>query len=146
MISSASPGDKLYYNFPMAAPSIPELDFRHSILVVDDDPQVRKLFSQVLNKAGYSVYDACDGLQAKSFIQRIQFDLIILDLNMPEMDGFEVLKFARSELPFLKIIVVSGFMQGTMLKAAKLFGAAATLDKPVQMSLLLSTVRDVMAG
>jgi CheY-like chemotaxis protein len=126
--------------------TMPDREFRRSILVVDDDPQIRKLFSQVLNKAGYSVYYACDGAEAKSFIQRIQFDLMILDLNMPEMDGFEVLKFARSESPRLKTIVVSGFMQGTMLKAAKLFGAAATLDKPVQISLLLSTVRDVMAA
>jgi CheY-like chemotaxis protein len=128
---------------PSAA--MPELKFRCSILVVDDDSQVRKLFSQVLNKAGYAVYEACNGLEAKAFLQRIQFDLIILDLNMPEMDGFEVLKFARSELPGVKIIVASGFMQGTMLKAAKLFGAAATLDKPVPISLLLSTVREVMA-
>jgi two-component system response regulator EvgA len=114
--------------------------------VVDDDSQVRKFFSQVLNRAGYSVYEACNGLEAKDFMQRIQFDLIILDLNMPEMDGFEVLKFARSELPDVKIIVASGFMQGTMLRAAKLFGAAATLDKPVPISLLLSTVRDVLRG
>jgi CheY-like chemotaxis protein len=86
----------------MPAAAMPEREFRSSILVVDDDPQIRKLFSQVLNKAAYSVYDACDGQQAKSFIQRIQFDLIILDLNMPEMDWFEVLKFARSELPGLR--------------------------------------------
>ena len=130
----------------MADPLMPEREFRHSILVVDDDPQVRKLFDQVLNKAGYSVYGACNGLEAKALIQRVHFDVIILDLNMPEMDGFEVLTFARSEVPDLKIIVVSGFMQGTMLKAAKLFGAIDTLDKPIRNDLLLSTVRSVLAG
>ena len=129
-----------------ADPETSEREFRHSILVVDDDPQVRKLFDQVLNKAGYSVYGACNGLEAKALIQRVHFDVIILDLNMPEMDGFEVLTFARSEVPDLKIIVVSGFMQGTMLKAAKLFGAIATLDKPVRNDLLLSTVRSVLTG
>jgi CheY-like chemotaxis protein len=115
-----------------------------SILVVDDDPQVRKFFGQVLEEAGYSVYDACNGVEAKDLIQRVYFDVIILDLNMPEMDGFEVLKFARSE-PDPKIIVVSGFMQGSMLTAAKLFGAAATLYKPVDAALLLSTVHSVLA-
>jgi len=123
-----------------------EREFRRSILVVDDDAQVRGFFSQALHKAGYSVYDASNGVEAKAFIERIQFDVIILDLSMPEMDGFEVLKFARAELPDLKIIVASGFMHGTLLNAAKLFGAAATLDKPVPMSMLLSTVRDVIAG
>src|ERR1039458_6093382 len=115
-----------------ADPETSEREFRHSILVVDDDPQVRKLFDQVLNKAGYSVYGACNGLEAKALIQRVHFDVIILDLNMPEMDGFEVLTFARSEMPDLKIIVVSGFMQGVLLNAAKLFGAVATMDKLVR--------------
>jgi two-component system cell cycle sensor histidine kinase/response regulator CckA len=88
-----------------------------SILIVDDDPQVRKLFHQVLNKAGYSVHDACNGLEAQALVQRVHFDVMILDLNMPEMDGFEVLKFARSALPALKIIVASGYMQGATLRS-----------------------------
>ena len=114
--------------------------------MVDDDPNVRKFFSQALNKAGYSVYDVSNGLEAKSLIQSIQFNLIILNLSMPEMDGFEVLKFARSEQPELKIIVATGFMQGTMMNAAKYLGAVATLDKPIQITTLLSTVRDVISG
>ena len=123
-----------------------ERECRPSILVVDDDPNVRKFFSQALNKAGYSVYDVSNGLEAKSLIQSIQFNLIILDLSMPEMDGFEVLKFARSEQPELKIIVATGFMQGTMMNAAKYLGAVATLDKPIQITTLLSTVHNVISG
>ena len=128
----------------MPTAPMPEAETHRPILVVDDDSQVRQFLSQVLSRAGYSVYDACNGREAKAFIQLIQFDLMILDLNMPEMDGFEVLQFARSESPHLKIIVASGFMQGTMLKAARRFGAAATLDKPLQIPVLLSTVRDVI--
>jgi CheY-like chemotaxis protein len=130
----------------MTTPSIHDREFRHSVLVVDDDPQAQNFFGQVLSDAGYSVYDACDGLECKAMIQRAHFDVIILDLNMPEMDGFEVLQFARTQMPDLKIIVASGFMQGVLLKAAKLFGAVATLDKPVPIAALLSTVRDVIAG
>jgi CheY-like chemotaxis protein len=122
----------------------PGREFRHSILVVDDDPQVRKFVGQVLGRAGYSLFDASNGLEAKALMERVRFDAMILDLSMPEMDGFEVLKFAHSALPKLKIIVISGFMQGTMLKAAKLFGAVATLDKPIEIALLLSTVRDAV--
>ncbi len=121
-------------------------EFKHSILIVDDDPQVRKFFTYALTRAGYSPYDVSNGLEAKAAIQRIHFDLIILDLNMPEMDGFEVLKFARSELPDLKIIVASGFFPTALLKAAKLYGALATLTKPVEPALLLSTVRTAIEG
>lgn len=121
-------------------------EFTPSILVVDDDANVRKLFARVLTKAGYSVQEVSDGVEAKAAIQNITFDLMILDLSMPEMDGFEVLKFARARMPNLKIIVVSGFMQGMTLNAAKHLGAAATLDKPVETGLLLSTVRNLLSG
>ena len=124
--------------------TVPDREFAPSILVVDDDPHFRKFSGQVLKKAGYFVHDVCNGVEAKALIQRVHFDVVILDLNMPETDGFEVLKFACSELPNLKIIVASGFLQGSMLKAAKLLGAVATLDKPIEVDLLLSTVRTVL--
>jgi CheY-like chemotaxis protein len=119
-------------------------EFGLSILVVDDDPQVRTLFARVLTKAGYWAHEVSNGIEAKAAMQRIVFDLMILDLNMPEMDGFEVLEFARAKIPDLKIIVASGFMQGMMLNAAKHLGALAVLDKPVEVGLLLSTVREAM--
>jgi CheY-like chemotaxis protein len=115
-----------------------------SILVVDDDLHVKKFFASVLTKAGYSVHEASNGVEAKAALQNNVFDLMILDLNMPEVDGFEVLQFARAKIPNLKIIVASGFMQGIMLQAAKQFGAVAALDKPVEIGLLLSTVRKAM--
>lgn len=121
-------------------------EFKRSILIVDDDPQIRKFFTDVLTEAGYAVYDVGNGVEAKAAIQSINFNLIILDLSMPEMDGYEVLKFARAELPDLKIIVASGFIQGTMVKAATLFGVLATLNKPVEATVLLSAARAAMDG
>ena len=119
-------------------------EFAPSILVVDDDAQVRHFFARVLSKAGYHVHDVSNGVEAKAAIKNITFNLMILDLSMPEMDGYEVLKFARSQIPDLKIIVASGYIPGTMLKTANLFGAVATLNKPIEVDLLLSTVRSVM--
>jgi CheY-like chemotaxis protein len=130
----------------MTAATISNREFQHSVLVVDDDPQARKFFGEVLNEAGYSVYDACNGLEGKAMIQRAHFDVMILDLNMPEMDGFEVLQFARTQIPDLKIIVASGFIKGMRLKAAKLIGAVATLNKPIPIAALLATVCEVIAA
>jgi DNA-binding NarL/FixJ family response regulator len=67
-----------------------------------------------------------------------------LDLIMPDMDGFDALRTVRSKHPELKIIVVSGFRQGSMNKAAKSLGAAATLDKNLATPLLLPMVCDLL--
>ena len=115
-----------------------------TILVVDDDAQIRGLCRTTLEESGYLVREAGNGQRALGAIQETTFDLIVLDLSMPDMDGFEFLKVVRAIVPKLKIVVISGFLGGTMLTAAKLFGAAATLAKPFSSDSLLSAVDEVL--
>ena len=68
------------------------------------------------------------------------FDLMTLDLSMPDVDGFEVLRVVRSKHPGLEIVVVLGFLQGSMNRAAKALGAVVTLDKNVATDSLLTVV------
>jgi CheY-like chemotaxis protein len=119
----------------------------HTILVVDDNPQVRTLCRTTLEleNPGYIVVEASSGREALAAIKETPFDLIILDLSMPDTDGFEFLKAVRVELPKLKIICISGFMGGRMLHSAKLLGATATLDKPFKPDQLLSLVYEVLS-
>jgi CheY-like chemotaxis protein len=117
----------------------------HTILIVDDDPQVRRLCRLTLEEQGHSVVEATNGNDALVAMQEGPFDLILLDLSMPDMDGFEFLKVVRAKSPELRIIVISGFLGGTMLRAAKLFGAAATLEKPFSSDSLLLAVASVLA-
>jgi len=118
---------------------------RTTVLIVDDDRQVRQLCRITLEKSGYIVKAVSNGREALAEIRKAAFDLIVLDLSMPDMDGFEFLKIARAELPKLKILVISGFLSGTLLKAAKLFGASATLAKPFEPNSLLSLVSEVLS-
>jgi CheY-like chemotaxis protein len=115
------------------------------ILVVDDDPQLRRLCRATLEESGYLVEEASNGKEALSAIAETAFDLVALDLSMPDMDGFEFLKVARVRLPKPKIIVMSGFLGGTLLPTAKLFGAFSTLAKPFSPESLLSAVREALA-
>ncbi len=79
----------------------------HTILVVDDDPQIRKLCRITLEGAGKLVKEADNGKQALAAIKRAHVDLILLDLCMPDMDGLEFLKAVRVDSPQLKIVTIS---------------------------------------
>jgi len=110
------------------------------ILVVDDNSDHRKGFRILLESGGYSVFECNSGKEALKALEKTNFDLMTLDLSMPDVDGFDVLRTVRSKHPELKIVVVSGFLQGSMNKAAKALGADVTLDKNVAADSLLTVV------
>ncbi len=101
------------------------------ILLVDDDRQVLLYMKRALEKSGYAVTATTSGKRAVAIIQERLPDLLILDLNMPEPDGFEVLKTERSK-------------HGALLEAAEILGAVATLEKPVTAKALAERVREVL--
>jgi len=111
------------------------------ILVVDDDPQVRELFGVLLERAGYGVSQAKSGREALKSLRHNRFDILVLDLEMPDLDGFDVLKVTRSEFKRLKVLVVSGYLDGVLLKAAECLGAAASLNKTEAPGSLVKIVR-----
>ena len=114
------------------------------VLIADDDPQVRKLFARKLRSAGYSVSEAKTGAEAVILLRGMRFRLLVLDLDMPDTDGFGVLKTVRSEFPYVQVLVVSGYMQGVLLRAAECFGAVGTLEKPAAAQDLLEAARRVL--
>ncbi len=70
-----------------------------SILVVDDNPDDRKLFRRMLESAGYSVVESSSGKEALTAVEKTSFRLVTLDLSMPDMDGFDVLRGGSFQAP-----------------------------------------------
>jgi CheY-like chemotaxis protein len=114
------------------------------ILVVDDEPLVLSLFATLLDENGYSVTPVTSGDAAMQVLREQQVDLLVLDLSMPRTDGFDVLRSLRVQLPGLPILVISGYMQGALLQASQLLGAAASLSKTEAPALLVGTVKSLL--
>ena len=116
-----------------------------SILVVDDEIQIRGLVRETLEQAGHHVTEARDGKEALQQYRLTPVDLVIMDILMPNQDGLETTVALRREFPSAKIIVITGGseMIGTLnfFDVAKMLGAHGTLQKPFEMKALLDTVQ-----
>ena len=86
--------------------------FNYRVLVVDDDPALLQISALVLGERGYEVRKAKDGFQALVELRRSMPDVIISDLRMPNMSGFELLSVIRRRFPHIPVIVISGEYSG----------------------------------
>src|ERR1700693_754702 len=100
------------------------------ILVVDDDRPIVRYAKRVLDN-GYTVTGSSSANDALAAMKKCLPDLLILDLNMPEPDGFDFLRNERSKFPYLRILVISGYLHGVLLEAA-------TLEKPFTAEALIT--------
>ena len=83
-------------------------DIKASILIVEDDESVRTSFAEVFNYLGYRTRSAADGLAALIQIRQEVPDILLSDLNMPAMSGFELLSVVRRRFPAIYVIAMSG--------------------------------------
>ena len=104
-----------------------------SILIVDDEALIRLALHDELSRDFQSVKEACDGKRALEMIERENFDLVILDMIMPEMEGSELLRRIRTLRPRTRIIAMSGGGRrgpAAFLAVARKLGADEVLEKP----------------
>ena len=113
------------------------------ILIVDDERTMRHTLAELFKRLGYQVAEAASGRKALEYIGRQRFDLAILDLNMPEMDGTEVLKAARLLAPDTVFIILTAYGTLNSAIAGIRHGAFDYLLKPIPMKKI---VRAVEAG
>lgn len=115
------------------------------ILIVDDDRQVARMTNRVLEANGYESMVVSSGRAALRMIKERRPGLLILDLNMPEPDGFDILRIKRSQFPYLKILLISGYLHRALVNFPKFFGAVGTLQKPFEADELVSEVQRLLA-
>lgn len=87
----------------------PERDGPCRVLVVDDENIVRSFLRRALERRGYSVYEASEGLTALSLLAEQSFDLVLLDMNMPRLSGVEVLRKIRESGSSVRVVLSSGY-------------------------------------
>ena len=109
------------------------------IIVVEDDIHILELLTRVLNKNGHEVLAAYSGLDGLRQATIHQTDILITDLQMPEMDGLQLIAEIKLKFPDAKIIAMSGNKK-EYLDTAKTLGAAITLSKPFQNKALIEAV------
>lgn len=116
------------------------------ILVVDDDESLRELLRMHLASAGYDVSTASDAINAGYQVLKNPPDLILSDINMPHMDGFEFVAALKSDktLPYIPVIFLTSMEDGD--HRGKDLGAVGYLTKPVRADRLLELVAQHVAG
>jgi CheY-like chemotaxis protein len=113
---------------------------RIKILVVDDDPQIRASLHKMLQAEGYEVLLAADGREGIGIIGADAIDLLLLDVSLPDMSGWQVFGTLAAINPFVPTIIITGKDDQSDLMV--LSGAVALIEKPINVSRLLQVVAE----
>jgi two-component system, chemotaxis family, chemotaxis protein CheY len=118
------------------------------ILVVDDSSTIRKLIGLMLKKQDYVVSEAEDGIDAMEKLAGLEADLIIVDLNMPNMDGIQFVKSLRSNYYHMDtpVIMLTTTRDEDLKRDALQAGVNLFLNKPVQPNFLIYKVESLLKG
>lgn len=119
-----------------------------SILIIDDEPLMQDMLFQMLNQESWQVTVAKTSTSAMELIKTQDFDLIITDIIMPDVEGFEIIMFLTEEKPDIPIIAISGgarISPTSYLKIAEKMGARFVFEKPFKKDEFLNAIKECLA-
>jgi DNA-binding NtrC family response regulator len=119
-------------------------DKKH-LLIVDDDESLRVVLADALTRSNFEVATAADGLLAMDQLRKRRFDLVLLDIRMPNMDGMEVLKNIREENLAEKVIMLTGVAELKFAQESLMSGAHDFMSKPVDLDALQNCINRVLS-
>lgn len=116
------------------------------LLIVDDDPQIRRAVRRILELAGHTLSETGEGRTAISMHAVQPFDLVITDMRMPGCTGLELMRHLQQTEPAVKVIIMSGGDQADALNLAQIgsSGTTRTLQKPFTIDELKTLVRELL--
>ena len=117
-----------------------------TVLVIDDDPGIRKLTRRIITPLGYQVRTAPDGQEGISIVQNETVHLVLLDLEMPVMNGPEFIRRLRDDRREIPIVVLTGHPNSDLMLEAFRFGPLTLIPKPIDKSMLLTAVTMSLEG
>jgi excisionase family DNA binding protein len=113
---------------------------RMNILVVDDDEMMRTIFQDVLTDEGHSLVATGDPFAALELVRNSNFDLVFLDLMMPDLNGAELFKRIREIRPELPVTIVTGYPNSELMMSAMETGPFSVMKKPFASSDIVSSI------
>jgi DNA-binding response OmpR family regulator len=120
--------------------------YRHRVLVVDDDPDIRMLIMDILEGDDYEVYPFATGEQALSALQRHRFDVILADIKMPRISGLDLLDYVHDKDMDTKVILITAYASVRTAIQAVRGEAFDYLTKPFSLKELRQRVRQAVQG
>ena len=120
------------------------MDKKESILIVDDDQNTRRSLALILGRKGYETETAETGREAIDKVQGRLFDVALLDINLPDVEGVELIAHFKEMRPDMALIMVTGYASVKTAVRALNEGASAYITKPLDMDEMLSNVRDML--
>lgn len=121
---------------------------RHApcLLVIDNEANIRKLLRRLLEKQGYRVITAANGHEGLAYTRQESIQLVLLDLNMPEMNGPEVVRELKKHSPSLPVIIVTGYPDSHLMMEVNVQCPVMLVPKPIDKNVLLSAVNITLEG
>ena len=113
------------------------------VLLVDDEPGVRRMLSRLLEEEGYAVLPAADGREALELAASKAPQLVLLDLNLPAQNGWDIFERLGAKHPYLPVIIITA--RPNQIFPALAAGAGALMEKPLDLPKLLSTIHELLA-
>ena len=120
------------------------IEHKPVLLIVDDDDDFRKVITMALSDEGFEVDDSATGEDAIKAARNREYDLILLDINMPVLDGVQTLKILRQETPSTDFVMITGYQDVQLAVESIKLGAKEYLTKPIEPADLVQRVRSVL--